>query len=762
MNVYNAELAELLPETTTLPRQGIGINVRRLLKLRGHIMAAVFLIIAVPSVVAIWILVPKQYVAEATIEFRAIAPRAVPGQQTMTAGSTQYESYVNTQLSMISGWTILSAVKNYPAVAGLDSIQRYGDGAVQRLMSNLEMDNKNLTEVVTLRYKDANPEDARIILNTILQKYSEYAQRSEDDLTERRRKGLLEKQDELAKELDHQREVVAAKRKQIEVPMGNTPGVEPTETESFRINLANAESDILKAQSTQRQLEKNVTRLKEYAAQQDKHPETPLFALGIEEKVNQDPNVVLLSQQLAEVQQEYSVLAGNYVDGAPQIQVKRNEMNAVQAKVDQVKATARTAVIRALISENESLLESEKSSLDDAEQRRTRFMTLLEEYRKKNVEMAQSLAEIQDLERRYQDTRDSMREMGNQLLELDLEASAPARAVTSPATVPPDPDIKQRLKFLLVALVLASVLGLGLGLALELSDQTIRSAEDVAYVTELPILASIPHANEDRLPGTVNIARVTDDHRGSATADQFRHVAARILHSGKHNRETKTCVIASAARGDGKTTLACNVAIVLAQADRKVLLVDIDSRTPSVEAMFGLPAGPGLAELLSGEPVEHDPDRATEFENLFVLGPGLKAEDLIERLASREISDFLQGAEEVFDHIIIDTPASLLMSEAKLLAPLSDGIVMVVGAGVSSFGMLRRSLRALEEAGGRFIGVVVNGLKHAPGGYMRQNIDMYYEQHGARRGEHAKQMPRGRKRNDPSIVLVNDGKRRDS
>lgn len=761
MDPYASELAELLPETTTLPRQGIGINVKRLLKLRGHIMAIVFAVFAVPSCVAIWMLVPKQFVAEATVEFRASVPRVIGDQRTIVAGSAQYESYVNTQLSLISGWTILSEVVKDPAVQAVPSIASRGDGAIQYMMKNIVMDNKDLTELVSIKYKDAVPENARIVLETILAKYAEYAQKNEATLTQKRRKALDEKQEELYKELDAKRAVIAEKRKAIDVPLGDTPGQEPTETESYRINLAQAESDILKAQTDQRTTEKNLARLRDYASQQEKHPETPLFALGIEEKVNTDPNVVVLSQQLATVQQEYSVLEGTYVDGAPQIMVKKHEAEAMRAKVDEVKGFARTTVINALISEHEGQLEAAKAALDDAEQRRSRFFSLLEEYRKKNVELAQSLAEIQDLERRYQDTREYLGQINDQLLELDLEASAPARADIGAVNVPPNPDNKQRLKFLLVALVLASIAGAGIGLLLELSDQNIRSAEDVSYVTELPILANIPHATEDRLPAHANLARVTEDHRGSATADEFRHVAARILYSGKRGHETKTCVIASAARGDGKTTLACNLAIVLAQADRKVLLVDIDSRTPSIEAMFGLTPGPGLAELLSGDPVEHDPDRATDFENLYVLGPGLKGVDLIERLASRELNDFLQGAEEIFDHIIIDTPASLLMSEAKLLAPMSDGVVMVVGAGVSSFGMLRRSLRAMDDAGGKILGIVVNGIKHAPGGYMRQNIDMYYEQQAARRGEHVAPVARAAKRPEPSIVLVNDGKRRD-
>jgi len=761
MSNSNADLAELANAGGLLPGQGAGINIRRLLRLRGPIMLGIFLAIAVPAAIVVWMLVPRQIVAEASITFKANAPRILDDQQRMSAGTSAYEAYVNTEISRLTGWSVLNHVAAEAEVRALpSSIERGQAGVVRYIRRNLALDMKSLSEIATVTYKDVDQADAQLILTRILARYEHELKEEELRQRENRTQTLTEKERELTEELEQLRVEMAEKRRQLEVPVGQMPGVEPTETESYRVNLAQAQADISRTQSAQRTTEKLIERLRKYQEEQDKDPAKPIFGFGIEDRVNLNPNVTMLAQQLAAVQQQYSVVEGTYVDGAPQVSVKRHEMQAVQAKLDQVRATTRTAVIRALVSEHETELESHKAATADAEERGATFASLLEEYRKKNVELAKGLAEVQDLEQRALDTRAYLRQITDQLLNQQLESNAPARVVIGPVTSEGTPDIKQRLKYLLAAIFLALGASIGIGLLLELSDQNIRSAEDVAYVSHHPILGNVPHSAEDRLPAQLNVARVAADHRSSMTADEIRRIAARILHSGHRGRETKTCVVASPARGDGKSTLACNLAIVLAQAERKVLLVDVDSRNPSIEPLFGLPFGPGLGEMLAGEPLEHDPDRATDFDNLYVIGPGLNADDLVERLASREISDFLQGAEEIFDHIIIDTPASLLMSEARILAPLADGVLIVVGAGVSSFGMLRRALRAIEEAGGNILGLVVNGLRQSPGGYLRQNIELFYEQRN-RTPKHMGPPPKARRREAPSVVLVKDNDGRD-
>jgi Mrp family chromosome partitioning ATPase len=112
--------------------------------------------------------------------------------------------------------------------------------------------------------------------------------------------------------------------------------------------------------------------------------------------------------------------------------------------------------------------------------------------------------------------------------------------------------------------------------------------------------------------------------------------------------------------------------------------------------------------------------------NVEIIGPGLRGKDLSSKLASREMTEFLESVEREFDHVIIDSVPSLLMSDAKLLAPIVDGVLVVIGVGVSTRGMVSRCLNEMGQVNAEVIGIVVNGIRPTRGGYLRRNLDMYY------------------------------------
>lgn len=131
------------------------------------------------------------------------------------------------------------------------------------------------------------------------------------------------------------------------------------------------------------------------------------------------------------------------------------------------------------------------------------------------------------------------------------------------------------------------------------------------------------------------------------------------------------------------------------------------------------------------------------------MGPGMDSAELGSQLASRDMIKILEWAEEAFDHVIVDTPPALFMSEAKLLAPLVDGVIVVVGVGVSTLGMVRRCLRDMEQIGAVVLGVVLNGVRRTRGGYMRDNLALYYD--------YSKEHGNGKEDEDlPEIKIVED------
>ena len=756
MSEYAQELAELMPEKAIAPRQGIGINVRRLLRLRGLIMLLLFLPGVLISLGLIWVTVPKYYVAVGNVKFKAISQPIMGGEGRTLTGST-YEMFMNTQIKMITGPAFIDEVLKDPALhEKAPSLVRM-EGARGHILDHLSSEEVPRTEIVQFSYRDPDRDTAVLVMDTILRTYDAYLRREVQERGGVARKTLEDRLAALTQELDAEQKRIAQERESRGIPAGEVPGKEPVETESIRVNLSQAEADLTRADVSAeqtRRLEEDIQRLiSEYEA----NPAKPVYALGVEDRVTEHPAVTYLNEQLAAVQQEFAAMEDRYVEGAPQLKVKERELEALRAKLDAASAQARGDALRSVAAQYTYDLDRARTEIEEAVARRDKFKTALAEYEALAVKRSEGMAVIEDMQREADEKRSRIEQIQRELFRLDLESNAPAQVTPDEKSwAASGADYSDRIKYAAVAAFIFFLLSVGVGVTLETRDQNIRSGEDLAFVTRHQILASIPHAVEDRLPDNVHPALIAVEHPNSYAADELRRAASQIL-SAPGGGEVKTCMVTSPSRGDGKTILACNLAAVLAEAGRRVLLVDMNSHAPGVEQSFGLNPSQGLAELLSGEPLKHDPDQATDYENLYVLGPGLRSRDLLSKFASRAMRDFLAGAEEVFDHVIIDTPATLLMSEARVLASLVDGIVVVVGAGVSSFGMVRRSLRILEDTGGRVMGVVLNGIRQSPFGYLKRNLAMYYDERPGHPRHTVVPGPGNvRSRPDQSIVLVKE------
>lgn len=751
----NAEWAELLPETSTLPQtHSGGLNVVRLLRLRAPLMVGIFLLLAVPLLAIILVFVPSYYVATANIEFSQAQPTILDERGAELSGSS-FDSYVTLQAQLLRGYPILKRVLANEDIQKLPLSQQ--DDALQFLMKHTESDIDPQTQLVTLEYRDVDPNIALQVLKIILAEYKEYTFERETSQGEFQRRVLEGQRDEIIQDLNKQLEKVRQMRLDAGLPMGAKADTEPLETEQLRINLTQAQADYTTATTALKSAERVVEQVHSLVAQNEQNPDAPIYAQGVEDHAMQSPSLVPLMEQLALAQQEFSTVSENYVEGQPQVEMAREKVASLQRRVNEERNRARRDALGSVLEQAQSNVELRSAEVRDAEERRDQFQALLNEYQQKNLDRSADYTLIAEQERLATNIQGHLERINDRLLNLQIESNAPARATVGEPVVSDRPDYMRKIKYALLALVAAAGIAVGLGVLRELSDQTVRSAQDVAYITSLPVLATIPHSSEDRLPESVNVATVSEDYPSSMTTDEFRHVVARIINSVHGGHPIKTCVVTSPARGDGKSTLSCNMALILAQADRRVLLVDVDSRNPSVERYFGLKTGAGLSEMLNGQQLPHDPDRVLEFESLYIMGPGLNSADLVERLASPEMRDFLESAEELFDHIILDTPATLLTSETRLLTHLADAIIVVVGAGVSTSGMLRRCLNALEASGGVLLGVVVNAVRQAPGGYLRRNIESYYSHKGNAPRDRKSPAPGSRvRRGEPSIVLVNE------
>lgn len=195
------------------------------------------------------------------------------------------------------------------------------------------------------------------------------------------------------------------------------------------------------------------------------------------------------------------------------------------------------------------------------------------------------------------------------------------------------------------------------------------------------------------------------------------------------DKSIKTIVITSTSPGEGKTTAATNLAISIAQTEKKVLLVDCDMRKPSVHRRFNIPNGDGLTNILMGEKNLDDIsyNGGPDINLLTIVTSGPIPPNPAELLGSQRMKDFLEDMNEKFDIIILDTPPVNLVTDGVILSTIADGTIMVLEAGKTDIDAAKNGKELLEKVHANLIGVVLNKIPTQGHGYYNYKYYQYEE-----------------------------------
>lgn len=304
-----------------------------------------------------------------------------------------------------------------------------------------------------------------------------------------------------------------------------------------------------------------------------------------------------------------------------------------------------------------------------------------------------------------------------------------ARAPSGPI----EPNIPRNLLF---ALVLGSATGIGLAFLLEGLDNTIRSTEQAQMISGLAPLGMIPlgskSAREGPNPKRLVIASskeavelVTQVRPQSQMAESYRALRTSLLLSNLGS-PPKVIMVTSALPQEGKSTTSINCAVVLAQKGVRVLLIDADLRRPSIHKTLGMGPRSGLSNVLTGSTtLEQAIARTTVLPNLHVLPAGTPPPNPAELLASANMRDVLAELRQQYDHIVVDTPPSLSVTDAVVLSPRADAVVLVIRSGQTTKQALRRSRDILAQVSAKVVGVLLNAVDLSSPDYY-----YYYEYQG--------------------------------
>jgi succinoglycan biosynthesis transport protein ExoP len=304
-----------------------------------------------------------------------------------------------------------------------------------------------------------------------------------------------------------------------------------------------------------------------------------------------------------------------------------------------------------------------------------------------------------------------------------------ARVPTSPS----EPNIPRNLTF---ALLLGVISGVGLAFLLESMDNTVRTPEQSQALSCLPSLGMIPLGSKSanygvtgkRLALTASpevVETVTHVRPQSQMAESYRALRTSLLLSNL-GAPPKVIMVTSARPQEGKTTTSINIAIVLAQKGVRVLLIDADLRRPSIHKTLGIGPRSGLSNVLTGSStLQQTVATSPLLPNLFIMPAGTPPPNPAELLASSNMRDLLEELREQFDHIVIDTPPTLSVTDAVVLSPRADATILVIRSGQTTKQALRRARDILMQVNAHVAGVLLNAVDLTSPDYY-----YYYEYQG--------------------------------
>ena len=534
------------------------------------------------------------------------------------------------------------------------------------------------THLVELTYQSADPEFAAKAANAVAEAYIAQGLAMRFTATK-------EATDYLTTQLEEQRARVAASEKALQDYQESNNAVGVDDRQNMVVQRQSASSANLTAARAER-IDKGALYERVMALQGDRSALEALPAVMNSEFVQS------LKTTLNEQRQKKTELSARYRDGAPAMVALDREIQETERKISV---------------EIDRVAASIKADYQTAQARERQY----------EQELAQQTAEATRLGRKgaayasLQDEAKSNRELFETLLQKTKETGVSSEfkgtniQIVDRAETPRWPVLPNTRRDLIFAFFYGCVIAIGLAFGFEYLDSRIRTPDEIKTHLGLPFLGLVPSLSEKDYAGESPL--ISDADVPATFAEAVRAIRTAVVFSSAEDG-ARSVVVTSTAPGEGKTVVSTNLAVALAQADQRTLLIDGDMRRPRVHEVFDRLQEPGLSNVLVGTTELHTAVCRTTVPNLFVLSAGHIPPNPAELLGSARYRELIQDVRHQFDWIIIDAPPVMAVTDAVIVASGATGVVFVIGAEMTSRRHAAFAVEQLAAVRAHFIGAVLN------------------------------------------------------
>ncbi|MEA3489428.1 MAG: polysaccharide biosynthesis tyrosine autokinase [Candidatus Omnitrophota bacterium] len=299
-------------------------------------------------------------------------------------------------------------------------------------------------------------------------------------------------------------------------------------------------------------------------------------------------------------------------------------------------------------------------------------------------------------------------------------------SIQDPAEVPVVPIRPKKRLNVFLAVIVGLFGGTGLAFFFEYLNDTVKGIEDLKCVAEWPFLGSVPKIGNNGKMTEFEKDLLAHIKPKDSASEAYRTIRTSIFFSSIEEHPLESIAITSPGPREGKTTTVCNLAIAMAQSEKRVLLVDADMRKPRLHEIFKKNNERGLSTFLSSQAEFDNIIQKTDIENIFLVTGGPHPPNPSELLSSHKMKEFVAAAKQEFDLILFDTPPVAVVTDAVVISRFIDGIVMVIESEKTSRRVLPRIFQTLENARAKVIGTILNKISVTSGDYAYHYYARYY------------------------------------